>query len=131
MTLTSKNLIASAVLLGLTWSTTSEAACSPAQVSGVWEVAFSDGNSCRLRLLGNGTIKTSDSVCYDPDRGVATPDSGTLKIGGNCFAEGEIVLGGVAIELPVQFSNDRTTAAGRYRVSANGAKGMVVMIRVP
>ena len=94
-------------------------------------MAFSDGNSCRIKLRTNGNIDVNASVCYDPDRGVATPDSGQLKVKGNCFAEGELVLGGVAIELPVQFSNDRTTAAGRYRVSADGSKGSVMLIRVP
>ncbi len=94
-------------------------------------MAFSDGTSCRLRLLNSGIINTNTSVCYDPDRGVAVPDSGQLKVSGNCFAEGELVVGGVAIELPIQFSNDRTTAAGRYRVSADGSKGSVVLIRVP
>ena len=41
------------------------------------------------------------------------------------------MLQGVSVELPVQFSNDRTTAAGRYRISVDGPKGSVVLIRVP
>jgi len=113
------------------WSAMSHAACSPAQVTGVWETAFSDGNSCRIRLKSNGSVNTADSICYDPDRGTSAIDSGTIKIAGNCFAEGELVIGGVSVELPVQFSNDRTTAAGRFRLSDDGAKGSVVMIRVP
>jgi hypothetical protein len=120
-------------LIGITfgWSSFSHAGCTPAQVTGIWEVAFSDGNSCRLKLKLGGVIDIANSVCYDPDRGTSNLDSGTLKIAGNCFAEGEIVIGGVKVELPVQFSNDRTTAAGRFRVSADGSKGSVVMIRVP
>ena len=94
-------------------------------------MAFSDGNACRLKLRNNGTIAPDASVCYDPDRGASAPDSGQLKVKGNCFAEGELVVEGMTIELPVQFSNDRTTAAGRYRVSADGSKGSVVLIRVP
>ena len=126
-----KAFLASVVGLALGWNSASYAGCSPPQVSGVWEVAFSDGNSCRLKIQSNGSINAGASICYDPDRGAAEPDSGKLKVKANCFAEGELVLGGVTIELPVQFSNDRTTAAGRYRVSADGSKGSVVMIRVP
>ena len=132
MKLTTKTaLVFSALSMGLVFSSASHAACTPAQVSGVWEVAFSDGNSCRLRLNNNGSINAAASVCFDPDRGSAAPDSGNMKINGACFTEGTLVLGGVTIELPVQFSNDRTTAAGRFRVSVDGSKGSLVMIRVP
>ncbi len=124
-------VLASLVGLTLAWTSASHAGCSPAQVSGIWEMAFSDGNSCRIKLKSNGVIKAEASVCFDPDRGAAAPDSGNLKIKGNCFAEGEIVIQGEAIALPVQFSNDRTTAGGTYRYSSDGTKGMVVMIRVP
>ncbi len=124
-------ILASLVGITLGWNSASFAGCSPPQVSGVWEMAFSDGNSCRIKLKSNGAINAEASVCYDPDRGAAAPDSGNLKIKANCFTEGEIVIEGVAVELPVQFSNDRTTAAGRYRYSSDGTKGMVVMIRVP
>jgi hypothetical protein len=131
MNIKNKFLLASLAGLALGWNSASYAGCTPSQVSGIWEVAFSDGNSCRLKLKSNGSINAGASVCYDPDRGAAAPDSGNLKVKANCFAEGEIVLEGVAIELPVQFSNDRTTAAGRYRVSTDGSKGSIVMIRVP
>jgi len=131
MKMNSKILLASVVGLTLGWNSSSFAACTPPQVSGVWEMAFSDGNSCRLKLLKNGIINVNASVCYDPNRGAAAPDSGQLKVAANCFAEGELVVEGVAIELPIQFSNDRTTAAGRYRVSVDGSKGSVVLIRVP
>jgi len=126
-----KILLASVVGLTLGWNSASFAGCTPAQVSGVWEMAFSDGNSCRLKIQGNGSINAGASVCFDPDRGSSELDSGNLKVKANCFAEGEIVVEGFAIELPVQFSNDRTTAAGRYRISADGSKGMVVLVRVP
>jgi hypothetical protein len=124
-------IIASIVGITLGWNSASFAGCTPPQVSGVWEMAFSDGNVCRVTLRKNGTINVEKSVCYDPDRGAAAPDSGQLKIKGNCFTAGEIVIEGVAVELPVQFSNDRTTAAGRYRISDSGFKGSVVLIRVP
>ena len=131
MKLTKTTIALSALGLALGFSSGSYAGCTPPQVSGIWEVAFSDGNSCRLKLNNNGTINAGGSVCFDPDRGAGAPDSGQLKVKGNCFAEGELVLQGVSVELPVQFSNDRTTAAGRYRISVDGSKGSVVLIRVP
>ena len=126
-----KVLLTSFVGLTLGWSSASYAGCSPPQLTGMWETVFSDGNSCRLRLLNNGDISPNESICYDPNRGTSAPDSGTLKVKANCFAEGEIIVEGVSIELPVQFSGDRSMAAGRYRVSADGTKGSVVMVRVP
>jgi hypothetical protein len=113
------------------WSSISSAGCLAAQTAGVWEAAFSDGNSCRLKLKNNGSVDTQKSVCFDPDRGTTDIDSGEIKVAANCFSEGNIVLSGTAIELPVQFSHDRSMAAGRFRVPANGSKGSVVMIRVP
>ncbi|MFV8819664.1 hypothetical protein [Haliea sp. E17] len=123
--------LASLFGLALGLSPSGYAACTAPQMTGFWELAFSDGNSCRLKLNSNGTINAGVSTCYDPDRGSTTPDSGQIKTAANCFAEGELVVEGFSIELPVQFSQDRGTAAGRYRVSANGVKGSVVMVRVP
>lgn len=112
------------------WSASASAGCNAQQVSGTWEVAFSDGNSCRLKIKPNGAVDTNVSVCYDPDRGTTDLDSGNLKPKGDCFAEGKVIISGVTIELPVQFSHDRSMAAGRFRVSADGSKGSVVMVRV-
>ena len=124
-------MLTSCALLTLGWSAISHAGCTPAQVTGIWEVAFSNGNSCRLKLIPRGDIDPENSVCYDPDRGTGTVDSGNLKVNGQCFAEGELVIAGVSVEVPVQFSHDRSMAAGRYRISADGSKGSVVMVRVP
>lgn len=126
-----RTIMASVVGLALSCGSTAYAACQQPQVAGVWEAAFSDGNSCRLVVKTNGTFNVNASVCYDPDRGAGAPDSGHLKIDRNCFSEGEIVLQGTVVELPVQFSSDRAMAAGRFRVTANGFKGSVVMVRVP
>jgi hypothetical protein len=131
MTRLSKVVLASAVIVVMAWSPASFAGCTWAQVSGIWEVAFSSGVSCRLKLKKNATIDVESSVCFDPDRGAAAPDSGVMAVKANCFAEGELVTGGTVIELPVQFSHDRSIAAGRYRVPADGSKGSVVMVRVP
>jgi len=131
MTLKNTRMLAACAGLLLGWSSVSHAGCTPAQMTGIWEAAFSDGNSCRLRLVLGGEVDIEKSICYDPDRGTASIDSGTIKVNGQCFAEGEIVIGGVTVELPVQFSHDRSTAAGRFRVPADGSKGSVVMVRVP
>lgn len=131
MNTSKKLLLASITGLAMGFAAPGYAGCTAPQVSGVWETAFSDGNSCRLKINNNGTINAAGSVCFDPDRGSAKPDSGQMKVKANCFAEGELVLGGIAIELPVQFSHDRSTAAGRFRVSADGSKGSVVLVRVP
>ena len=131
MSFSGKVFLVSVIGLGFGWSAAGYAGCSSAQVSGAWETAFSDGNSCVLKLKNNGTLDLDNSICYDPDRGTASLDSGQLKVMGNCFAEGEIVVEGVSIELPVQFSQDRSIAAGRFRIAADGSKGSVVMVRVP
>jgi hypothetical protein len=126
-----KILLSLIVSTTLGWSSVSYAGCTPAQMTGFWEAAFSDGNSCRLKLILGGNIDLEKSICYDPDRGTAGIDSGTIKVDAHCFAEGVVVIGGTTVELPVQFSSDRGTAAGRFRVPATGSKGSIVMIRVP
>ena len=115
----------------LAFSSSAYAGCSKAQVSGIWEVAFSDGNSCRLKLNNVGKIITGSSVCFDPTLGAAPPDSGTLPVKGNCLADGQIVIQGVIITLAIQFATDRNTGGGRYFIEATSAKGSVIMIRVP
>ena len=124
-------VVLSAAVLVIGWSSQSQAGCSPPQLAGKWEAALSDGNSCLIKLKSNGSVDAAGSVCYDPSRGSASLDSGQMKVSGNCFAEGEIVVQGVSIELPVQFSHDRSMAAGRFLVSADGSKGSVVMVRTP
>ena len=131
MNQTGKVFLALIISIGLGWSSVVFARCTSAQMTGFWEAAFSDGNSCRLKLILGGKIDVENSICYDPDRGTAGVDSGTMAVNANCFSEGEIVIGGVTVELPVQFSADRSTAAGRYRIPADGSKGLVVMVREP
>ena len=126
-----KTSLAAVLGLALGFSPVGHAACSSPQTSGIWEVAFSNGSSCRLKVNINGTINVDKSVCYDPDRGVTTPESGLFKPNASCFAEGELVVEGVTVEVPVQYSQERSMAAGRYRISADGSKGSVMMVRVP
>ena len=85
-----KALLASALGMGMIWCTGASAACLQPQVTGIWEAAFSDGNSCRLRVMPNGNVSAADSVCYDPDRGSTTPESGRLKVKADCSSEGEL-----------------------------------------
>jgi len=131
--MSNKKNMAVAFFVGATLGLSSAgyAGCTPAQMTGIWEAAFSNGNSCRFKLSGNGTIDADKSICYDPDRGTAAVESGTLKVKGDCFAEGEIVIGALRLELPIQFSSDRGTGAGRFRIPLDGSKGSVVMVRVP
>lgn len=129
MTIPTK-LVGSVLATALCWSSSAFAGCNAVQVAGVWEVAFSDGNSCNLKLKNNGSVDTNNSICYDPSRGTAGVDSGNLKPAGNCFAEGNIVVEGIKIELPVQFSHDRSVAAGRFLFTNDGTKGSVVMVRM-
>ena len=129
--MSTKNIVTGLMLaVSIGCSTSVYAGCNAQQVSGTWEAAFSDGNSCRLKVKPNGTVDINVSVCYDPDRGVTDIDSGTIKPKGDCSAEGEIIISGTTIELPVQFSHDRSLAAGRFRFTADGSKGSVVMVRV-
>ena len=115
----------------LAWSSSVYAGCTKAQVSGLWEVAFSDGNSCRLKLNNVGKVITGSSVCFDPNAGAAAPDSGKLPVKGSCFAEGHIVIQCVTIELYIQIATDRSIGAGRYLIPVTTDKGSVVMVRVP
>ena len=122
-------LIASIAILA--FSTSAYAGSTKPQVSGIWEVVFSDGNSCRLKLNIKGKVVTSASVCFNPDLGAAPPDSGSLPVAKDCLAEGNIVIQGVTTELAIQISTDRSIGAGRYLQPASGDKGSVVMVRVP
>ena len=122
-------LIASIAILA--FSTSAYAGCTTNQVSGVWETAFSDGNSCRFKINAKGNIVASASICFDPSAGAIAPESGTLVVGKNCLAEGSFVVMGVTTELAIQISTDRSIGAGRYLLPASGDKGSVVMVRVP
>jgi len=86
MTSTKTTWLVAILCLGMGWSTTGFARCTGAQISGIWEVAFSDGNSCRLRVVLGGTVDTEQSICYDPDRGTSALDSGNLKVDAHCFS---------------------------------------------
>ena len=125
---TSALVTATAILMA---SSAAYAGCTGAQISGVWEAAFSDGNSCRFKINANGNIAAAKSVCFDPSAGSIAPDSGSLVVSGNCLAEGSFTVLGATIELAIQFATDRNTGGGRYLYQVGGEKGNVIMIRVP
>ena len=55
-------------------SANANAGCTNTQFAGAWDVAFSDGNSCRLVVDQEGDVliepDSSQSTCFDPFRGV-------------------------------------------------------------
>ena len=122
-------LLASIAILA--FSANAYAGCTKAQISGTWEVAFSNGNSCRIKLNSLGKVVASASDCFDPFRGVAGVDSGKLPVKSNCLAEGNIVVEGIKTKLAIQFAADRSTGGGRYLLADMSAKGSVIMIRLP
>ena len=88
MSKVNKVILASHLAIILGWTSTGHAGCTPSQVSGIWETAFSDGNSCRLKIRNNGVvdIATDKSICYDPDRGTSGLDSGRTEAGSSAGA---------------------------------------------
>jgi hypothetical protein len=126
-------LITVMVLAAVTsFSTASFAGCTKQQVSGTWAVFFSTGNYCKLKFNHKGVLLTDSSACVDPDRGVAAPDSGSLKMesAGECVALADVIIEGVLIELIMQFSTDRSNGAGVYYIPDTSEKGSHSLVRV-
>lgn len=115
----------------LACSSNAYAACSNPKFFGAWDVQFSNGDSCVL-LLGRGGVVIADkSVCYDPFRGAAPPDSGSYSVAKNCTFSVSLVTQGVAVELEGQFGIDRNIGAGRYVVPDFQEKGGITLLRMP
>lgn len=119
------------VIAVLAWGSNAYAGCNNEKFAGTWDVAFSDGNSCRLLLDSQGDVIADESICFDPFRGTTTPDAGSYAVANDCSISASIVVEGVTVELAGQFSNGRNIGAGRYLVSAFFVKGGYTMIRVP
>ena len=122
----------------LAWSSSAYAGCTNAQFAGTWDVVFADGNSCRLVLNEAGDVliagDRSQSVCFDPFRGVAEPDSGTVAVGSDCLANFSLIVEGATIEMLGRIANPRNIGAGGFLVFVPGvpnpvAKGAFTMIR--
>ena len=122
----------------LAWSSSAYAGCTNAQFAGTWDVVFADGNSCRLVLNAAGDVliagDRSQSVCFDPFRGVTEPDEGTVAVASDCLANFNLIVEGATIEMLGRIANPRNIGAGGYVVLIPGvpnpvAKGAFTMIR--
>ena len=114
----------------LAWSSSVYAECTNAVFDGTWEVAFSDGNSCRLVFDSEGGVVANESICFDPFRGAAAPDSGTYAVASDCSATVALVVEGNTIDMAAHLASDLDIGAGTHVVSALGEKGSFTMIRV-
>ena len=107
------------------------ATCSNPNFFGKWDVIFSDGNSCRLLLDRGGKVNADKSICYDPFRGAAAPDSGSYSVARDCSINAILVVEGATFELAGLFAVGRNTGAGYFVVPAFNAKGSYTMMRLP
>ena len=90
----------------LAWSSSVYAECTNAVFDGTWEVAFSDGNSCRLVFNSEGGVVANESICFDPFRGAAAPDSGTYAVASDCSATVALVVEGNTIDMAAHLASD-------------------------
>ena len=122
----------------LVFGSNAYAGCTNAQFAGTWDVVFTDGNSCKLVVDGAGDVfiagDRSESVCFDPFRGVTEPDAGTVAVGSDCLANISLVVEGVTVEMIARIANPRNIGAGGFVILVPGvsspvAKGAFTMIR--
>lgn len=125
----SKILVTMIVVFGL--GSNAYAACAVKKLVGPWDVAFSDGNSCRLHLTTTGDINVNKSSCYDPFRGVTIPDSGSFEITKECEISATLSVEGLVVDLAGQLAMNRILGAGGFVVPAFEVKGGFTMIRLP
>ena len=132
------NKLLATVVAVLVWGSSAYAGCTNAQFAGTWDVVFADGNSCKLVLNDDGDVliagDRSQSVCFDPFRGVTEPDAGTVAVGNDCLANINLIVEGVTIEMLARIANPRNIGAGGYLVFVPGVptpvdKGAFTMIR--
>ena len=130
--------ILTAFVVVLVWSSSAFAGCTNAQFAGTWDVVFGDGNSCKFVLNKEGEVliagDRSQSVCFDPFRGVTEPDSGTVAVGSDCLANISLEVEGVTIEMLGRIAQPRNIGAGGYLIFVPGvpnpvSKGAFTMIR--
>jgi hypothetical protein len=122
----------------LVWSSSAFAGCNNAQFAGTWDVVFNDGNSCKLVFNMDGDVliagDRSQSLCYDPFRGVTEPDAGTVSVGSDCLANINLIVEGATLELLGRIANPRNIGVGGYLVFIPGVeqpvvKGAFTMVR--
>lgn len=107
----------------LAWGSTVYAGCSNKQFAGSWDVVFADGNSCRLVLDDEGSVlidsDRSLSTCFDPFRGVTTPDSGTYAVEKDCSFSFELIVEGANVDLYGRLTPPQQIGAGFYVLTFN------------
>jgi hypothetical protein len=123
----------------LVWSSSAYAGCTNAQFAGTWHVVFGDGNTCKLVLNMDGDVliagdgSRSQSVCFDPFRGVTEPDAGTVVVASDCSAVIEIDVEGLEIDMYGRIAQTRDIIAGFHIVIMPAdpwvQKGAFTMIR--
>jgi hypothetical protein len=123
----------------LVWSSSAYAGCTNAQFAGTWHVVFGDGNTCKLVLNMDGDVliagdgSRSQSVCFDPFRGVTEPDAGTVAVASDCSAVIEIDVEGLEIDMYGRIAQTRDIIAGFHIVIMPAdpwvQKGAFTMIR--
>jgi len=132
------NKLLATFLAVLVWSSSAYAGCTNAQFAGTWDVVFTDGNSCKLVVNATGDVliagDRTQSVCYDPFRGVTEPDSGTVSVGSDCLANINLGVEGVTLEMLGRIANPRNIGAGGFLIFIPGVsnpvvKGSFTMIR--
>lgn len=132
------NKLLATFLAVLVWSSSAYAGCTNAQFAGTWDVVFTDGNSCKVVVDRAGEVliagDRSQSVCFDPFRGVTEPDSGTVSVGSDCLANISLVVEGVTVEMLGRIASPRNIGAGGFLIFVPGvdnpvAKGAFTMIR--
>lgn len=114
----------------LALSANAYAGCNNAEISGDWDVTFSDGNSCTLRLDLQGDVVAEESRCYDPFRGATAPDAGSYAVNSDCSINISLVVEGVPVDLAGQVARAGASGAGRYVVAPYWVKGAFTMIRM-
>lgn len=111
-----------AFVLLVGWGSSAYAGCSNNQLAGSWDVVFSDGNSCRLVLDDEGDVliaeDRSESTCFDPFRGVTTPDSGTYTVDQKCEFSFALVVEGLNVSLFGRLTPNQQIGSGFYVITS-------------
>jgi hypothetical protein len=114
------NKLLATFLAVLVWSSSAYAGCTNAQFAGTWDVVFTDGNSCKVVVDRTGEVliagDRTQSVCFDPFRGVTEPDSGTVSVGSDCLANISLVVEGVTVEMLGRIASPRNIGAGGFLI---------------
>jgi len=125
------------LIAALAISANANAGCTSTQFAGAWDVAFSDGNSCRLVVDQEGDVliepDRSQSTCFDPFRGVTVPDEGSYSVSKDCTVSFALIVEGATVELYGRVVQPRIFGTGIYVTyipEVFAEKGSFNMVRV-